>query len=171
MSLAPVPSPVDGATFRRETPAGTVRVVVNTTDGDPVEVFILLGRAGSEVQSFCEALGRVISLYLRSDGTATPAERLQAVADQLVGIGGANQVGWGPDRVLSVIDAVGQVLAAQRTATPAAAPASPTANTPTPVPPSRAGAPTMDLCPECNAAGIVRQEGCWHCVQCGWSRC
>lgn len=169
MALTPVPSPVVGTTFRRDTPAGTVRVVVNTADGVPVEVFVLLGRAGSEAQSFCEALGRVVSLYLRSDGTTTPAERLRAVADQLLGIGGAHQVGFGTDRVLSVVDAVGQILAAcPKTPADGSPPAT---DRPRPPTVSAPNAPTRDLCPACDAAGLVREEGCQHCVHCGWSRC
>lgn len=175
MALTPVPSPVVGTTFRRDTPAGTVRVVVNTAAGAPVEVFVLLGRAGSETQSFCEALGRLISLYLRSDGTAAPAERLRAVADQLVGIGGAHQVGFGADRVLSVVDAVGQILAAPRSDGEAMAlprRAAPDASAPSAPPePVVIGTAARDLCPACDAAGLVREEGCQHCVHCGWSRC
>lgn len=111
-SLEPVPSVVDGLTFRRDTPAGTVRVTINARDGRPFEVFVLLGRAGSETQSFCEALGRMLSAFLRVESPVPPAERLALAADQLTGIGGANQMGFGPQRVLSVVDAIGQILRA-----------------------------------------------------------
>ena len=109
-TLDPVPSVVDGTTFRRETPAGTVRVTVTSQDGRPFEVFIFLGRAGSETQSFCEALGRMLSAFLRVESPVPPPDRLKLAADQLTGIGGANQVGFGPNRVLSVVDAIGQIL-------------------------------------------------------------
>jgi hypothetical protein len=111
MAIRSIPLVVDGHTFRRNTPAGTVRVVVNAVEGDPFEVFVLLGRAGSEAQSFCEALGRVVSLYLRAPEGLSPADRLAQIAEQLQGIGGAHQVGFGPHRVLSVVDAVGRILA------------------------------------------------------------
>lgn len=111
-TLDPVPSVVDGTTFRRETPAGTVRVTINAQDGRPFEVFIFLGRAGSETQSFCEGLGRMVSAFLRVESPVPAAERLALAADQLTGIGGANQVGFGPNRVLSVVDAIGQILRA-----------------------------------------------------------
>ena len=109
-TLDPVPSVVDGTTFRRQTPAGTVRVTVTSQDGRPFEVFIFLGRAGSETQSFCEALGRMLSAFLRVESPVPPPDRLKLAADQLTGIGGANQVGFGPNRVLSVVDAIGQIL-------------------------------------------------------------
>jgi ribonucleoside-diphosphate reductase alpha chain len=111
-TLDPVPSMVDGATFRRETPAGTVRVTINAQDGRPFEVFIFLGRAGSETQSFCEALGRMLSAFLRVESPVPPVDRLKLAAEQLTGIGGANQMGFGPERVLSVVDAIGQILRA-----------------------------------------------------------
>ena len=50
MATRPIPSMVSGATYRRETPLGTIRVVVNAVDGEPFEIFLILGRAGSEVQ-------------------------------------------------------------------------------------------------------------------------
>ncbi len=109
-TLDPVPSVVDGTTFRRETPAGTVRVTVTSQDGRPFEVFIFLGRAGSETQSFCEALGRMLSAFLRVESPVPPPDRLKLAAEQLTGIGGANQMGFGPERVLSVVDAIGQIL-------------------------------------------------------------
>lgn len=171
LEVYPVPSQVQGRTYRRQTPAGTARVVINEVDRDPFEVFMLLGRAGSEVQSFMEALGRIISLYLRSDGNLSPRRRLQLAADQLKGIGGAHQMGFGTDRVLSVVDAIGLILDRhlnpEGTPEPSRLPAGgPTAGTP-----ARPKATTMDLCPECNAPTLVYEEGCTHCPSCGYSRC
>lgn len=170
VEVYPVPTQVTGRTYRRETPAGTARVVINEVDADPFEVFMLLGRAGSEVQSFMEALGRVISLYLRSSGDLSPRRRLQLVADQLKGIGGANQMGFGVDRVLSVVDAIGLVL--DRHLNP-----SRNGNGASPTLPESAGAmksgaqPKLDLCPQCDAPTLVYEEGCAHCQSCGYSRC
>ncbi|WP_053958382.1 hypothetical protein [Sulfobacillus thermosulfidooxidans] len=185
--VRPVPGMVTGITYRRETPAGTLRVIINTHAGQPTEVFLLLGRAGSEVQSFLEALGRVISLYLRSSEALTPRDCLELVAAQLQGIGGAQQMGWGPHRVLSVVDAVGQLMAqhlaessedggetAELPAKPPEgsgaspeAPDPPVAPAPIPPTPRRAG----DLCPQCGAASLVYEEGCQHCQACGYSKC
>jgi ribonucleoside-diphosphate reductase alpha chain len=111
-ALESVPPVVDGATFRQETPAGTLRVTINAVDGEPREVFVLLGRAGSETQSFCEGLGRMVSMLLRVPSDLSPAERLALAAEQLKGIGGANQIGYGDTLVLSVVDGLGKILAA-----------------------------------------------------------
>ncbi len=112
LALESVPPVVDGATFRQETPAGTLRVTINAVDGKPREVFVLLGRAGSETQSFCEGLGRMVSMLLRVPSDLSPTERLALAAAQLKGIGGANQIGYGDTLVLSVVDGLGKILAA-----------------------------------------------------------
>jgi ribonucleoside-diphosphate reductase alpha chain len=170
VEVYPVPSQVTGRTYRRETPAGTARVVINEVDADPFEVFLLLGRAGSEVQSFMEALGRVVSLYLRSSGDLTPRRRLQLVADQLKGIGGAHQMGFGTDRVLSVVDAIGLVL--DRHLNPDknghAESADPSVTVPLVV---GQQASKLDLCPQCESPTLVYEEGCAHCQACGFSKC
>ncbi len=171
VEVYPVPSTVNGHTFRKETPAGTARVVINEVDGDPFEVFMLLGRAGSEVQSFMESLGRVISLYLRSHGDVTARRRLELVAEQLKGIGGANQMGFGPGRVLSVVDGIGQLLESyiRRENNEAAA----TLSLSTEPKPSawRPRSQHMDLCPQCDAPTLIYEEGCQHCSSCGYSKC
>lgn len=197
MSVTPVPSTINGLTFRRETPAGTVRVVINAQDGAPFEVFILLGRGGSEAQSFTEGLGRLISLLLRVPSDLPSAERLKLAAEQCRGIGGAHQVGFGRDRVLSVVDAVGQVLdeyahpvhqAVERASASSDAgsdvaaagslarrdeelPALGTADL-TEAPMTHPSPdPSPDLCWGCGAPTLVREEGCLHCRSCGASRC
>ena len=185
MATRPIPAIVSGTTYRRETPLGTIRVVVNSVDGEPFEIFLILGRAGSEVQSFAEALGRTISVALRFPGPIPASVRLASLADQLIGIGGAHQVGFGPQRVLSVVDAVGQILQAIEKPPSDGVDTNPEPEPPTaqvvplPVPvaastptsPSSSASPTRDLCPECSGPGLVFSEGCQHCEACGYSRC
>ncbi len=164
----PVPPEVDGRTFRKETPAGTARVVINEVQGEPFEVFMLLGRAGSEVQSFMESLGRIISLYLRSNGDLKARRKLALVSEQLRGIGGANQMGFGPGRVLSVVDGIGQILSRYLVEESLG-------DGDAPLPGSiaaRSNAQMVyDLCPQCEAPTLIYEEGCQHCTECGYSKC
>ena len=174
VAVSSVPAIIEGRTYRKETPVGTARVVINEVAGDPHEVFLLLGRAGSEVQSFMEALGRVISLYLRSSGNVTARRKLALVADQLQGIGGANQMGFGPGRVLSVVDGIGQLLQTHLHASSsdeAAATILPVLPDPAVSVSQRHASPSRDLCPQCNAPTLIYEEGCQHCSGCGYSRC
>ena len=174
VEVYPVPPLINGRTYRKETPAGTARVVINEVDGAPFEVFMLLGRAGSEVQSFMESLGRVISLYLRSSGNLTPRRKLELVAEQLKGIGGANQMGFGPGRVLSVVDGIGQLLDThlrQRSGEETAAATTTSLTLTTEEGTNRHISLRLDLCPQCDAPTLVYEEGCQHCPSCGYSRC
>lgn len=173
VEVYPLPAQVNGRTYRKETPAGTARVVINEVDGSPFEVFMLLGRAGSEVQSFMEALGRVISLYLRSNGNLSARRRLELAADQLKGIGGANQMGFGTGRVLSVVDGIGKLLESYLAqgkgaiGTSAAEPQVVTVTSGV----RKGSTPTYDLCPQCDAPSLIYEEGCQHCTACGFSKC
>ncbi|MBN1169371.1 vitamin B12-dependent ribonucleotide reductase [Candidatus Woesebacteria bacterium] len=106
------PYKITGATYRLSTPVGTGFFTINTDqNGEPMEVFINIGKAGSDVQAMAEALGRVISISLRFRGALRPIERAQEIALQLAGIGGRRSVGFGPNKILSLPDAVALSLA------------------------------------------------------------
>src|SRR3989442_1620232 len=61
------PELLKGSTRRVETPLGTMYVTVTEDDrGQPFEVFISLGKAGGALMADVEAIGRLISLALRS---------------------------------------------------------------------------------------------------------
>ena len=77
---------------------------VNITEddkGQPFEVFVTLGKAGGSAMADAEAMGRLISLALRS---GIP---LMEIHRQLRGISSDRAVGLGPNKVLSVPDAIG----------------------------------------------------------------
>src|SRR5205809_8135050 len=89
----------------KETPLGVMFVSINEDDkGQPFEVFVTLGKAGGSAMADAEAMGRLISLALRS---GIP---LQSIHKQLRGISSDRAVGLGPNKVLSVPDAIGIAL-------------------------------------------------------------
>jgi ribonucleoside-diphosphate reductase alpha chain len=90
--------------FPITTPLGKLRLFVTEVNSKPFEVYAIIGRAGSDVTAFTEAIGRLTSLALRS---GVPVE---LVAEQLRGIGGSRSAGFGANRVQSVPDAIGKVL-------------------------------------------------------------
>ncbi len=55
--------------------------------GQPFEVFLNVGKAGSETFASAEALGRLISLALRMNSPLTRSERIHEIASQLEHIG------------------------------------------------------------------------------------
>ena len=73
-------------------------------DGRPFELFAQIGKAGSDVIAFTEAIARLISLALRCGVS------VDEIVTQLEGIGGARSVGFGPNRIMSVPDAIGRTL-------------------------------------------------------------
>ena len=112
ISVLPRPAKMEGSTYQLETPMGKTYVTINHTDDkQPFEVFITIGKTGSDVSAMADALGRMISLNLRLNGMLPPIERIRQVVAQLSGIGGARSIGFGQNRVRSFPDAIARVLA------------------------------------------------------------
>ncbi len=106
------PSRIEGATYKTETPMGETFITINhTEDKQPFEVFITIGKSGSDVAAMAEALARMISLNLRVNGMLPPRERIRQVVAQLTGIGGSRSIGFGVNRVRSLPDAIAKILA------------------------------------------------------------
>jgi len=96
------PELLRGTTRRVETPLGTLYVNITQDEkGQPFEVFMSLGKAGGALMADVEAMGRLISLALRS---GIPMQELHR---QLRGISSDKVIGLGPNKVMSVPDAVG----------------------------------------------------------------
>ncbi len=182
----PRPRQLAGVTASRKTPFGTAFITMNSDEhGNPFEVFITVGKAGSDLQADAEGLGRMISLQLRTTAPQNRKEMLKLVIDQLQGIGGSRAVGLGPNRVLSLPDAVaGALLEHYYPANPEQQLKLPMINggsTPHTEPErpeaSANGIPAhgilsgADICPDCGLATLVRIEGCEKCLSCEYSRC
>lgn len=109
--VKPRPGVVHGSTYQLETPMGKAYITINTNGGEqPIEVFVNVGKAGSDVTAMAEAMGRLISLVLRVASPISPMERAHRVASELIGIGGARSLGFGENRVRSLPDAVAKVF-------------------------------------------------------------
>jgi ribonucleoside-diphosphate reductase alpha chain len=149
-------------------------------ESHPFEVFLEIGKAGSDIKAMAEAMGRLMSLILRMASPVTPVERVREIVKQITGIGGARSYGFGKRRVLSLPDAVGQALAENYLNVsygseqdgqgaemgvdgPGAAAPAPGAET--------MAATATDLCPNCGDSTFVRVEGCQTCYACGYSEC
>ncbi len=185
--IMPRPVKVEGATYKIETPLGHAFVTINQdSEGNPFEVFVTIGKAGSEVAAMAEALGRLISTNLRFGNHMPARERAREIVEQLQGIGGGRSVGFGPNRVRSLPDAVARALSmhygfftvqdASETLAGASAPAQLTLDAQeAPVLNGHAQMPMfkrkMDICPKCGEAAFVFEEGCKKCYSCGYSEC
>jgi ribonucleoside-diphosphate reductase alpha chain len=161
--IKPRPHSLQGATYRTETPIGTAFITVNNTaDGEPFEVFLQVGKGGSDIMAVAEALGRLISLTLRMPSPLSPQRRLAEVISQLSRIGGAQPMGFGPTKILSLPDAIARTLAEHIGQVKPVSALSVAAAEKRPV---------GDLCKECGQATFIYEEGCKKCLSCGFNEC
>jgi ribonucleoside-diphosphate reductase alpha chain len=160
--VKPRPRSLSGATHRMETPIGTAFITVNETPGgDPFEVFVQVGKAGSDTMAVAEALGRLISLVLRLPSPLSAQRRLEEVISQLSRIGGGQPTGFGAAKILSLPDALARTLGEHIGRREADAETTVTSGA------RRVG----DLCKECGQATLVYEEGCKKCLSCGFNEC
>jgi ribonucleoside-diphosphate reductase alpha chain len=170
------PLALRGYTMKMNSPLGDLYVTINEDErGRPFEVFCTLGKAGGAAMADAEAMGRLMSLALRSGIS------IQQVKDQVRGISCDRAVGLGPNKVLSVPDAVGQAIERyleekagvqealalpmpQGARQPQAAAASSTLGE---------AHDSLDIgtCPECGTGHLAFVEGCKKCHICGFSEC
>lgn len=108
--IRPRPAVLHGYTRNIKAPEGTVNITVNSDEDGPLEIFVNVGRSGSDVAALAEALGRLISISLRLPSPISQADRLREMVSQLRGIGGSRTIGFGPEQVRSLPDAVGKAL-------------------------------------------------------------
>jgi len=192
------PEVMRGTTIRKETPLGVMFVNITEDEkGQPFELFLNLGKAGGSAMADAEAIGRLVSLALRSGIPMMEIHR------QLRGISSDRAVGLGPNKVLSMPDAVGialeqwwrdkqgvqQDLLGGGSSVPSPVSSllppmvTPAAGVPITRPPmsadgsqpqiefgSAGGEVFMGTCPDCGSQ-LEFAEGCVKCHVCGFSEC
>lgn len=166
--------------IRQLTPFGNmhVKIVVDPVSGREREVFAQLGKGGDLACSDLEAICRLVSLYLRVNGS------LQDILNQLRGIGSSLSISTKDGRIVSLADglavAIQKYLDAKETfglealllckadilAYEKGLKALGMAQ-------DREGRMCEDYkikCPECGE-DLVFEEGCTKCAACGYSKC
>jgi ribonucleoside-diphosphate reductase alpha chain len=106
------PGVLPSITFKVISPLGTIFTTISELDNAPFEVFVNVGKGGSEVCAEAESIGRLISLVLRSNMEKPTMERLRLVVGQLINVGSKESIGFGPNRVSSIPDGIAKTLAA-----------------------------------------------------------
>lgn len=172
------PSVLQSYTFRQPTPFGNMYVILGEDGGEPYEVFVTIGKAGSDVQAMAEGLGRVTSKFLQASPVGERRYRLGAVAHQLRDIGGSGFFGLGKNKVKSLPDAVGLTLETylergtnhvESVVHDSGAVATDGDNLWPVVIDGRVN--TGDLCQDCGQFAVYYGGGCPVCQNCGWSKC
>lgn len=160
-----------GRTFTRKTPYGSIHTMINEhpDDDEPFEMFVRIGKSGSEVNAWTEAIGRTISLLLSIPSPIAPRERLRLIASQLVDIGGGGSIGLGDAQIVSGPDAIAKIIQAYLGR--AEEPIKLDETLPGKQRLSQPNAVRQDLCPSCGKATLEREVRCATCKACGWSKC
>jgi len=140
------PVTLPSITDKIKTGLGNLYVTISFLDGKPFEVFASIGKSGYSTMADAEALGRLISLSLRSG--VEPKE----VILQLKGIGGSEPVFTEGGLIQSIPDAIAKVLERHLGEV------------------KENGRDLLrDICPVCGAT--LPDEKCPVCPNCGWTRC
>ena len=169
--------------IRQMTPFGNMHVKVSV---DPVsererEVFAQLGKGGDVANSDLEAICRILSLWLRANGS------LDLAVKQLDGIGSSLTVPTKDGRIMSLADGLARALRryldakarwglrglllgeAAIDSTPGAV-ATATGSATTTMGTPRNVSQYKIKCPSCSQA-LAFEEGCVKCYSCGFSQC
>ncbi|MDT0122133.1 adenosylcobalamin-dependent ribonucleoside-diphosphate reductase [Paenibacillus sp. RRE4] len=185
------PEVLRGATYKMHTPFGMAYITINDLEGTPGEIFLNVGKAGSDVFAMAEALGRVCSLFLRY---GDHGHKVELLIKHLKGIGGSGAIGFGANRVESIADAVAKALEIHVQMNEEIGVKNPNSanrvnssnntkgvllNTQTPTSQlddaggdgQKAFIQSIDLCPSCGSASLINVEGCKTCSNCGYSKC
>jgi ribonucleoside-diphosphate reductase alpha chain len=147
------PEILEGFTTKMMTGMGNLYVTVTEFDGRPFEIFATIGKSGRSTTAKTEAIGRLVSLALRS------GVNVEKVVSQLEGIGGEYPVFMKDGLVLSIPDAISRVLKNRYMNGNDNSNNSKSKN-------SLMG----EKCPECGQV-ISFEEGCMTCHFCGYSKC
>jgi ribonucleoside-diphosphate reductase alpha chain len=176
------PEMVQGYTRQVKAPEGKINITINSDEQGPLEVFVNLGKAGSDIAALSEALGRLISLNLQILSPLSQTDRAKVIAEQLRGIGGSRSVGFGAQQVRSLPDGVARALELHLESLQQAEEESSTKENTNgqevqtsedrfnPLNLSQLTV-TGNLCPQCGCNTMVYEEGCRKCYSCGHSEC
>jgi ribonucleoside-diphosphate reductase alpha chain len=149
------PETLEGFTTRIRTGMGHLYVTVTEYDGRPFEIFATIGKSGKSTTAKTEAIGRLISLALRTGVT------VENIVEQVKGIRGEHTVFHNGSLVLSIPDAIGRVLE-ERYIKNSDGSAKKSGK--------RTNSLKGDACPDCGQS-ISFEEGCMTCHACGYSKC
>lgn len=163
---------IQGKTMKIKTPIGSAFITLNYDEHGPREVFVNVGKSGSDISADSEAIGRLLSLCLRYN---IP---LSEIIDQLKGIKSnpiITEKGW----VYSLADGIAKALEALETPEHVH---SQEKQTTLPIKNEHLTKGERvrteeevekfsgNMCPDCGNV-LEKAEGCEICRVCGYSRC
>ncbi len=174
--ISPKPRPVvtTGTTTKIGTGCGNLYVTINVdSEGKPFEVFTQMGKAGGCAASQLEAIGRLVSLALRS------GVEIKSITDQLRGIRCPSPSWEKGGRIFSCADAIARVIEERLLNGKVEQDRRKDAKSPHTMIEDRGEillennskiGNVVGVCPDCGGA-LRHEEGCMICRSCGYSKC
>ncbi len=163
------PDFVMGETIKVETPFGAAYVTINFDvemgPSEPFEIFLSIGKAGSDILADAEAIARALSMILRMESPMPPIERLKQMGHkQFSGIGGSQFKGYGKERIMSLADGIAKAIEIYLEHFDLA---------------DEDGKPNSktivlnngNICPQCHNNTLIYGEGCVRCSNCDYNVC
>jgi ribonucleoside-diphosphate reductase alpha chain len=147
------PDTLDGFTTKMVTGMGNLYVTVTELNGWPFEVFATIGKSGKSTTAKTEAIGRLVSLALRS------GVNVEKIVGQLKGICGEHPVFQKDGLVLSIPDAISRVLEKRYLNDKSHK-----------IRHKHENSLLGETCPDCGQT-ISFEEGCMTCHFCGFTKC
>jgi len=149
------PRKLQAEVFTVDTGNGKMYVTVSSSNGEPIEIFLQIGKSGQVLNTFSEALGRVVSIALQNGVS------LEDIVKTLININSDKPVWFRfeetdakPSQILSAPDGLAQLLSKYYLNTESTGQAVVTGNT----------------CPKCGQNTLQMIEGCKSCP-CNFSEC
>jgi ribonucleoside-diphosphate reductase alpha chain len=149
------PRKLQAEVFTVDTGNGKMYVTVSSSNGEPIEIFLQIGKSGQVLNTFSEALGRVVSIALQN-GVA-----LDDIVKTLININSDKPVWFRfedtdakPSQILSAPDGLAQLLDRYYLRKE----------------PVEQAEYTGIACPRCGQNTLQMIEGCKSC-SCGFSEC
>lgn len=180
ISPRPRPPVILGTTTKIATGCGNLYITINEdADGQPFEVFMHMGKAGGCAMSQLEAIGRLVSLGLRS------GIEVLSIVEQLRGIRCPSPSWAQGGRIFSCSDAIARAIEqraqeAKNKKAPNNIVSTSETTTETSQPDALDGSSKtgtmkkagniVGVCPDCGGA-LWHIEGCMVCKSCGYSKC
>ncbi|MCF8066965.1 MAG: vitamin B12-dependent ribonucleotide reductase [Desulfobacterales bacterium] len=146
------PKILEGFTQKIKTGMGYLYVTVSEFNNKPFEIFATIGKSGKSTQAKTEAIGRLVSLALRS------GIEVEEIIGQIKGIRGEHAVFQDGGLVHSIPDAIAKVLENRYLPTGCGEGV------------TQKNQLKSNLCPECGQT-IAFEEGCMTCHACGYTKC
>ena len=168
-----------GQTMKVKLQEGSLYVTANFDSTSMREVFINLGKTGSEEKSYTEAIGRLASRYLQLGGN------VEGIVESLKGIKSSSSITWDKGmKFYSVPDAIAkslEVMAGIVGPSTAAALLKNDAQVVGPIDGKQVsmsskgvhegGKIKPDRCPSCKEDTLVNENGCFTCMACSYTKC